>query len=325
MVEPLISVIIPFYKSEKYIYKCIDSICNQTYKNLEIILIDDGSPDNCGEICDDYARRDSRIVVLHKKNKGVSYARNAGLEIVRGKYVIFIDGDDWVNEDYMESLYKFSNEDVIVMSGATLFDEKTGNRKNIYASTSKITNFNNKELLELVENTLFGFVWNKLYPTKLISDIRFKKISNREDIVFNLYLVAKGGNKYIATDYIGYNWLQRSTSETHKYNLKNINTCLDLNYELLLLKRFFNNEIFLIIYNRIMKTFIADIILKDIFNNSELSIRDKINYIKKLNNKEVRKNLKIIKKDGLYFKILVLCFKMHLESFLCLITSIYRY
>lgn len=96
--NPLISVIVPIYKVEKYLQKCVQSIINQTYKNLEIILVDDGSPDNCGIICDKLAERDDRIRVIHKKNGGLSSARNAGIEIANGEYIGFVDSDDYIEE-----------------------------------------------------------------------------------------------------------------------------------------------------------------------------------------------------------------------------------
>ena len=101
----LITVVVPVYKVEKYIDRCVTSIINQSYKNLEIILVDDGSPDNCGKICDDYARKDERIKVIHKENGGLSDARNAGINIAKGKYITFIDSDDYIKYDYVEFLY----------------------------------------------------------------------------------------------------------------------------------------------------------------------------------------------------------------------------
>ena len=104
--EPLISVIIPVYKVEKYLNKCVDSVLNQTYKNLEIILVDDGSPDKCPEICDEYAKKDDRIKIIHKQNGGLSDARNVGIEKSTGEYITFIDSDDYVDSNYIEQLYK---------------------------------------------------------------------------------------------------------------------------------------------------------------------------------------------------------------------------
>ena len=105
MEKPLISIIIPVYKVEKYLEKCIKSVLSQTYKNLQIILVDDGSPDNCGNICDDYARVDNRIEVIHKANGGLSDARNVGLKAARGEYIGFVDSDDYVSNEMFENLY----------------------------------------------------------------------------------------------------------------------------------------------------------------------------------------------------------------------------
>lgn len=101
-----ISIIVPIYKVEIYLRKCVDSIVNQTYKNIEILLIDDGSPDNCGIICDEYAKKDERIKVIHKKNGGLSDARNYGIEASSGDYIMFVDSDDYISKDMCEILLK---------------------------------------------------------------------------------------------------------------------------------------------------------------------------------------------------------------------------
>ena len=102
----LISVIIPIYRVELYLKECIDSVLNQTYKNMEIILVDDGSDDNCPNICDAYKKKDSRIQVIHKKNGGLSDARNAGIEIAKGEYICFIDSDDVIHPSFLQILYE---------------------------------------------------------------------------------------------------------------------------------------------------------------------------------------------------------------------------
>lgn len=115
--EDLISVVVPIYNVENYIKKCVDSILSQTYKNLEIILVDDGSPDNCPQICDEYAQKDSRIKVIHKENGGVSSARNIGMENARGKWIAFIDADDWIEEKYFEKMLdrvKTNDADIVL-------------------------------------------------------------------------------------------------------------------------------------------------------------------------------------------------------------------
>ena len=104
MLNELISIIVPVYNVEKYLKKCIDSILNQTYSNIEILLIDDGSTDNSGIICDNFKKRDSRIKVVHKKNSGVSSTRNYGLDLATGKYISFVDSDDFVECDFIENL-----------------------------------------------------------------------------------------------------------------------------------------------------------------------------------------------------------------------------
>ena len=110
MKESLISVIIPVYKVEQYLDRCMSGLLNQTYKNLEIILVDDGSPDRCGDMCDRYAAQDKRIMVIHKENGGLSDARNAALDVMQGDYVAFADSDDYFSDFYIENLYKVSNK-----------------------------------------------------------------------------------------------------------------------------------------------------------------------------------------------------------------------
>ncbi len=116
----LISVIIPIYKVEPYLAKCVESVLGQTYSNLEIILVDDGSPDRCGELCDEYAETDSRVKVIHKRNGGLSDARNAGMKIATGEYLAFIDSDDWIERDYFEVLYRLLKDNDADLSAIAL-------------------------------------------------------------------------------------------------------------------------------------------------------------------------------------------------------------
>ena len=108
--EPLITVVVPIYNVEDYLNKCIESIVNQTYKNLEIILVDDGSPDNSPKMCDDWAKKDKRIKVIHKENGGVSSARNIGIDKSKGEWITFVDADDWIEKTYIEDMYNISIE-----------------------------------------------------------------------------------------------------------------------------------------------------------------------------------------------------------------------
>lgn len=123
--DELISIIVPVYKVEEYIDECVKSLINQTYNNIEIVLVDDGSPDKCGNICENYKRTDNRIVVLHKENGGLSDARNAGMRIAKGKYFVFVDSDDFVSNNYIEILYdiiKKNNADIGFASLTRFFD-----------------------------------------------------------------------------------------------------------------------------------------------------------------------------------------------------------
>jgi len=117
--DHLVSVVVPIYKVEKYIVRCIESLLNQTYKKLEIILVDDGSPDSCGKICDDYAKKDKRVKSYHKKNGGLSDARNYGMKRITGDYILFLDSDDWILEECIEILLDeaLKSKSDIVQSG----------------------------------------------------------------------------------------------------------------------------------------------------------------------------------------------------------------
>jgi glycosyltransferase involved in cell wall biosynthesis len=197
----LISVIIPVYGVEKYLDKCVLSIINQTYTNLEIILIDDGSPDNCPVICDQYARQDSRIKVIHKINGGLSSARNVGLDIALGKYVTFIDSDDWVIEDYIDilvSAIKKTNSQISV--GNTLLvhskdyieekDLKSDETLRIFSPVESVHNMSD------LSNGLalpFTTVWGNLYEIELFTNLRFPHGKNNEDEFLNykLFFLAK--------------------------------------------------------------------------------------------------------------------------------------
>ena len=132
MKAELVSVVVPVYKVERYLDKCIGSIVKQTYTNLEIILVDDGSPDNCPQMCDEWAKKDARIRVIHKENGGLSDARNAALDICTGTYVVFVDSDDYVHPEYVSYLYEMivqHNADLAVC--ATLLTEHTASSKSI--------------------------------------------------------------------------------------------------------------------------------------------------------------------------------------------------
>lgn len=182
--SPLISVIVPIYKVEPYLRRCVDSIVNQTYTNLEIILVDDGSPDGCPAICDEYAAKDSRIVVIHKENGGLSDARNAGLDICKGEYISFVDSDDWVADCFIEVHFKS-----ILDTNAEISICNYIRTSSSYSATIKANEVNKKVLspteavkkLWSEEETTFVTAWGKIYKSNLWKEIRFPKGLIHED------------------------------------------------------------------------------------------------------------------------------------------------
>lgn len=185
----LISIIVPVYNVEQYLSRCIDSIIDQTYTNLEIILVDDGSPDRCGEMCEEYAARDKRIKVIHKENGGLSEARNAGIDASSGKYLMFVDSDDYIAPDMVKKLY-----DALVAADA---DMSICNFKYIWENADEEDKSFNQNLPikdeitssgEVLSHSLFEpkswfwiVSWNKLYKYELFDNIRFPKGKIHED------------------------------------------------------------------------------------------------------------------------------------------------
>lgn len=169
----LISIIVPVYNIEKYIGQCIESIVSQTYTNIEIILVDDGSSDDSGKICDFYAGQDNRIIVLHKKNEGVSIARNAGLDRMRGAYCLFIDGDDWISENFVEELTQQCDEENLDFAFVNHYMcNNDGNCRCTIYSYSHNQHFDrNAALLDFLKYSVA--VTGKLYKKEFFQNIRF--------------------------------------------------------------------------------------------------------------------------------------------------------
>ena len=217
----LISVIVPVYKAEKYLKECIDSIINQTYENLEIILIDDGSPDGCPQICDGYAKKDARIKVIHSDNKGVSVARNSALDIATGEWVIFVDADDWIEKNYCELLLEKSkkyNADVAICG----YNRISNNFIEKVHASGKCLTFNSKEYLNnsLNPQTGFGMCGMKFIKMKCIKDVRFnEKLTVGEDALFNIKL-SQNIEIAVFAEFALYNYRLNSESVVKKYDVE---------------------------------------------------------------------------------------------------------
>lgn len=206
-----ISVIIPIYKVEDYLDKCVQSIVNQTYQNLEIILVDDGSPDRCGQMCEDWAGKDSRIKVVHKENGGLSDARNAGLAVATGDLVSFIDSDDWIEPDFLQTLYDAMEDAQIAECAIHLVDEEGNVLCDRGPAKGEV--IEKKEALRrlILEDGVYQTVWNKLYRRAVIDGILFEKGKYNEDD-FWTYLVFDRIEKLALVDKPMLNYLQRGGS-----------------------------------------------------------------------------------------------------------------
>ncbi|MBQ8279987.1 MAG: glycosyltransferase family 2 protein [Roseburia sp.] len=194
--KPLISVIIPIYKAEKYLEKCVQGVMSQTYQNLEIILVDDGSPDRSGAICEELATQDERIRVIHKENGGAATARNAGLDVMTGSYVAFVDADDYMELNYIETLYqtleehnaqvsicsfKTVDEDGNAMSIDSLHDESADSAGDDVASAVEVFRGNDIILQDLQGHWEHVAPWGKLYQADLFEGVRYPKWPAYED------------------------------------------------------------------------------------------------------------------------------------------------
>lgn len=177
--RPKVSIIIPVYKVEKYLQRCLDSVLRQTLKEIEVVLIDDGSPDNCGKICDEYAQRDTRIKVIHKENAGVSSARNRGLKIATGEYVGFVDSDDFIAPTMFEVMYRqaiLADADICMCEFIVTDGDKSGLLAKTANDNPEIIYFNAKEAFVAIADfskNIQVAVWNKIYRRELVDGIEF--------------------------------------------------------------------------------------------------------------------------------------------------------
>lgn len=218
--KALISVIVPIYKVEKYLERCVDSILAQTYENLEIILVDDGSPDSCGSICDRYAQTDARVRVIHKENAGVGMARNAGLDICTGDFIMFVDSDDYLSIDAVQALYDRISADGSDMAIGKHTDAHEDGRKNgAFCSWMKDDVLTTQELVTATRTSKYLSVapWGKLYRKHIFKTktIRYGTFRCGEDLM--LYPLILDECKQISVvDREIYYYFQRDNSLVHQ-------------------------------------------------------------------------------------------------------------
>lgn len=211
---PLISVIVPVYKVEKYLKKCVDSILSQTLQDFEVFLIDDGSPDNCGKICDEYSEKDNRIIVIHKKNGGLSDARNVALNKISGEYITFIDSDDYVSQNHLETLYNAlvnSESDMSVCNISSYSDNQYDDSFFKPSNCFKVLD----DRKSIFNPAIPPCACAKLFKKTIFNDIRFPVGRLYEDIFVNHEVLAKA-KRLALTGENTYYYLIRSDSIMHQ-------------------------------------------------------------------------------------------------------------
>ncbi len=335
-----VSIIIPAYNSEKYLKRCINSICNQTYKNIEIIIIDDGSTDDTFNICEEYAKRDDRIKFIHKKNEGVSVARNRGIKSANGKYIMFVDSDDWIENNAVEICIKYM-EDYNAQIGQ--FNYYFSHNDKEIKRESFITDIilaGEKEKNEIECDILFPYFnkkvkygkirgcWSKIFLTKFLIDnnIKFQEnLSIQEDTVLFLQAINKVNTIIFFNEYL-YHYFQNGESVTKKYDdnkltkneatIKVINKLFEKNKNKKLKK-----AIQLLYWELLLSA-----ILTQIYNEKNISkYKDKKNLLKKVLKKQAYKNamkLNTIKFLNFKQKIIFLLLKLKCYYIVYILTKI---
>lgn len=214
----MISVIVPVYQVEKYLTDCVHSILNQTFQDIELILVDDGSPDQCGKMCDNFAMMDKRVKVIHKLNGGLSDARNAGIEVAKGDYLTFIDSDDFVEKDMLKSLHSKVlevNGEIAACCLYNYFDETKQRIPQAKEGQNFVITGEEAVRMLLESKVLFGYSCGKLYHKSIFSTIRFPIGKHYEDAFIILKLFAQAKIVYVTTD-AKYYYRQRQGSITNQ-------------------------------------------------------------------------------------------------------------
>lgn len=297
-----ISVIVPVYNVEKYLEKCVDSILSQTFKDFEVILVDDGSKDRCGIICDKYESLDNRVKVIHKTNGGLSSARNSGLEIASGEYVAFVDSDDWIDKSMYKELYneaKKHNADIVQCKFIKAKDENVSiynnesNEAEVIRNLEALCNLYNEKCIETV------VTWNKLYRRYLFNDIVFPNGKIHED-QFTTYKLLYKANKVVLVDKELYYYRQTPNSIMNSdFNMSRLDFLEALDQRMEFFKKI-NNEF---LYKQTIKTYVN--VLKEYYFKCQNSkneeqilkiIREKYKkkFIEYMNNNEVGFKDKVI-------------------------------
>ena len=227
--RPPVSIVIPVYNVSRYLPQCLESVLSQTYQNIEVLIVDDGSTDGSGSICDRFAERDPRIRVIHTDNRGLSAARNLGLESISGAFISFIDSDDWIEPNTVETLVKAALQtkaDVVTMKacmeyvGKTSYPQVVKKRSHVYRGGDILAAY--------AEGLLGNAAWNKLYRAECFRDLRFPYGHNYEDVVVAWKLMkglSENGGSVAALSEVLYHFRARKSSISHTWTLDNVCDC----------------------------------------------------------------------------------------------------
>lgn len=321
MNDKKLSIIVPVYNVEDYIDKCLESIVNQTYRNLEIILVEDGATDKCPQICDEWESKDERIKVIHKQNGGLASARNSGIEEATGEYMAFVDSDDWLEVNVYEKIIKLLEESQanVAVFGMTKIDEQ-GKVLSVHLPDKRVIEGEciEKEVFGLIADNFYGYAWNKVYRSDIIkkSGIRNNpQIIDREDLAFNLEIMPFL-DKIVCVDVMGYYYLQRGTSLLHIKSLKRLEGisafCNFMNDF-----KMNNSKEKERIYNYCVKQYVSDCIIKNILWNTGLAKNEKVEKMNEIfSNVKIGEKLVKSKNDPRYLKALSKSFsKKNYKSF----------
>lgn len=230
--QDLITVVVPVYNVSSYLDRCIDSLLAQTYQNLDIILVNDGSTDNSGELCDTYAKKDARIRVAHKENGGLSSARNVGISMALGKYIGFVDSDDWVTEDmfeYLHSLLTDNHADIAVSNLTRCKSVSDANKIMKYHKESSINIYSQEEyikkFMKIDSQTIEYYAWNKLYKKELLTSKQYPDGKTAEDVL-GTFKALLSANRIVQSNKVTYFYYVNPTSITASFSEKKANDLL---------------------------------------------------------------------------------------------------
>ena len=324
-----ISIIVPVFNVEKYLERCINSIINQSFNDFEIILIDDGSNDKSGLICDKYAEKDKRIKVIHKENRGISSARNCGIDESTGKYILFVDSDDWIEENELEIINSIISEkeyDLIYFGYSMDFIDEN---KSIKIKCKNKEYSSNKEFLLDYEyfrgNYLFGYVWNKVFNANIIkkNNIYFESDVFPEDLFFT-FEVIKNCNSIKSMDYSLYHYVHRkgiTLSKKKRDNYQTTNNIYIKTVEFLNYTKSYNNN-----SEYIESTHIEDLInvVFTELRNSENKFIYKYRIVKNISNEVIRSNtICKIKLSNIFYKLIYNLLKFRMVYITMILIYIY--